>query len=146
MSSTAQVMGLYELVRVAGNAFWTSALGPSSAQSPTGFSHHGRVGLELSVVDGRAAASAAAGVVLDALENHFGSLDAIECLCSVRGYIAAAPDFTDHARVLDAASEALVARLGDRGSHARAAIGVATLPFDLPVVIEVEGRTRGRSK
>lgn len=65
---------------------------------------------------------------LSALVHELGSLDRIERLLFLRGFVAAAPDFTEHSRVLDAASGTLIALLGDRGRHARSAVGVSSLP------------------
>lgn len=65
---------------------------------------------------------------LSALVNELGSLDRIKRLLFLRGFVAATPDFTEHSRVLDAASETLIDLLGDRGRHARSAVGVSSLP------------------
>ena len=65
---------------------------------------------------------------LSALEHRLGSLDRIQQVLSVRGFISAAPDFKRHPEVLDAASQCLIERLGDRGRHVRAALGVSSIP------------------
>lgn len=135
--------GRYRVVRVDGDLFSTSAIGPMSEDSGSGFSHHGRVGADLSVEDGRAAARVAAEAVLAALEDELGYLGRIAAVRHVRGFIAASEGFTAHAEILDAASDVIVGAFGERGEHARSAIGVATLPFDLPIVVEVEGRLDG---
>lgn len=132
--------GNYRVVRVDGGRVVTSALGPMDASAPDGFSHHGRIGETLSVDEGRAAAGNAARALLDALQQSLGSLDRLVAVHRVRGYLATASDFVDHAHVLDAASEVLIDRLGGRARHARSVVGVWTLPFDLPIVIELEGR------
>jgi enamine deaminase RidA (YjgF/YER057c/UK114 family) len=74
------------------------------------------------------AGHACAWNALSALSHVLGSLDRIERLLFLRGFVAAAPDFTDHSRVLDAASGTFIALLGDRGRHARSASGVSSLP------------------
>jgi enamine deaminase RidA (YjgF/YER057c/UK114 family) len=65
---------------------------------------------------------------LSALQAELGSLDRVDRVLSIRGFICAAPDFRRHPEVLDAASELLLEVLGDRGKHARSALGVSSIP------------------
>lgn len=65
---------------------------------------------------------------LAALQAELGSLDRIERILSIRGFMCAAPEFTRHPEVLDAASELLLEILGDRGQHSRSALGVSSIP------------------
>jgi enamine deaminase RidA (YjgF/YER057c/UK114 family) len=74
---------------------------------------------------------------LSALEAEIGSLDRIAQILMVRGYIRSTPDFEAHPQVMDAASDLLVSVLGQRGQHARAALGVASLPGGGLVEIEL---------
>jgi enamine deaminase RidA (YjgF/YER057c/UK114 family) len=74
---------------------------------------------------------------LACLKAALGSLDRIEQVLKVGGFVASAPGFTDQPKVLDAASDLLVEVLGDKGRHARSAIGVAELPRDAVVEIEL---------
>lgn len=73
---------------------------------------------------------------LACLQEALGSLDRIEQVLRVAGFVASAPGFNDQPKVLDAASGLLVDILGERGRHARSAIGVAELPRDAVVEIE----------
>ena len=74
---------------------------------------------------------------LACLKAALGSLDRIDQVLKVGGYVASAPGFNDQPKVLDAASDLLVEVLGDKGRHARSAIGVAELPRDAVVEIEL---------
>ena len=71
------------------------------------------------------------------LKHELGSLERVEKILRMTGYINASPDFELHPAVLDGASDLLVEVFGERGRHARAAIGVASLPMRLPVEIEL---------
>lgn len=73
---------------------------------------------------------------LACLRTALGSLDRVEQVLKVNGYVASAAGFNDQPKVLDAASDLLVEVFGDKGRHARAAVGVAELPRD--AVVEVE--------
>lgn len=65
---------------------------------------------------------------LASLANYLGGLEAVEGIVQMTGYVAATPDVESHPRVLDAASEELVAVFGDQGRPSRAAVGVTSLP------------------
>ncbi|MGL5829650.1 MAG: RidA family protein, partial [Angustibacter sp.] len=67
-------------------------------------------------------------------------LEEVRRVIKVTGFIASAPDFTDQPGVLDGASSLLVDLFGDAGRHARSAVGVAVLPRDAPVEVEVTVR------
>jgi enamine deaminase RidA (YjgF/YER057c/UK114 family) len=74
---------------------------------------------------------------LSCLKAAIGSLDNVERILKVTGFVASAPGFIQQPRVLDAASNLLVELFGDRGRHARSAIGVLELPRGAPVEIEM---------
>lgn len=74
---------------------------------------------------------------LACLHQALGGLDRVEQVLRVNGYVASAPGFNDQPKVLDAASALLVEVFGERGRHARSAIGVAELPRDAVVEIEM---------
>jgi enamine deaminase RidA (YjgF/YER057c/UK114 family) len=74
---------------------------------------------------------------LAVLETALGSLDRIERVLTVTGYVASAPDFHEQPTVVDGASRVLAAVFGDAGRHTRSAIGVAALPRRGAVEIEV---------
>lgn len=97
----------------------------------------GRIGEAVTPEEGRELAREAALNALAALEHHLGSLDDIELIASVTGFVACAPEFARHPWVIDGASETFIEILGDRGRHARAAVGVQSLPDGAPVEVSV---------
>lgn len=134
--------GNYSLLCVDDNTVVTSALGPSDPNQPTGFSHIGRIGDDLDAAQGRSAAIQAAKTLLAVLEDHLGSLDTIARVVALRGYLVTTDDFADHASVMNGASETIIAALGNRGQHPRTTVGVFSLPFGVPIVVELTARLR----
>ncbi|GAA0977531.1 RidA family protein [Acrocarpospora macrocephala] len=100
------------------------------------FPLRGRVGAELTLEQGRAAARQCALNVLAALKRELNDLSRIRALVKVTVFVATGPDFLDHHRVADGASETFLEALGEVGGHARSAVGVARLPMDSPVEVE----------
>jgi enamine deaminase RidA (YjgF/YER057c/UK114 family) len=104
--------------------------------------HAGLLGGEVSVEQGHEGARRAALQSLSALRAELGSFDRLRRIVQVTVYIASTPDFGDHPKVANGASELLVAVLGEEGKHARAAIGMASLPLggciEVVVIAEVE--------
>lgn len=97
----------------------------------------GKLGADVSMEDGLHAARVCILQGLACLKQELGSLDRIERILKVNGYVASAPGFNDQPKVLDAASTLLFEIFGERGKHARAAVGVAELPRNAPVEIEM---------
>ena len=97
----------------------------------------GKLGDDLDVDAGRAAARLAALSALATLRAELGSLDHVTQIVSLRGVVNATPDFTGHTHVIDAASDVFVDVFGDRGRHARLAVGVSSLPANLALEIEL---------
>lgn len=104
--------------------------------------HRGRVGTDVSVADGRAMARRAALNVLAALNEYLGTLDRLAGVVSLTGFVACADDFTEHPAVINGASELFVELFGQDGVHARAAVGVSSLPGGAPVEISVIAAAR----
>lgn len=99
--------------------------------------HPGRVGVETGLEDAAAAARLCAlALVAQVREACAGDLDRVAAVVRLGGFVASAPDFLDHARVINGASELMVEIFGETGRHARAAIGCASLPLNAPVEIE----------
>ena len=97
----------------------------------------GKVGREVSVEDGRAAARLCAVNLIAQLKAACGGdLDKVERCVRVGGFVNSPPDFTDHPKVINGASDLLVEVFGERGQHARTAVGVAALPLDSAVEVE----------
>lgn len=97
----------------------------------------GTVGSDVSVQDAFAAAGLAAANALSAIAYRAGGLDDVVRCLRMTVYIACAPGFTEHSTVADGASAALLDQLGSRGTVARCAIGVASLPSGAPVEVEL---------
>lgn len=126
--------GLYVPARRHGDLLYLSAHGPFGPDG--GFTHRGVVGDSLSLAEGRAAAAATALSLLATARAALGDLSAIGGTLRMVGYVNAAAGFEDHARVLDGASEVLDVAFGPDARPARSVVGVASLPFDLPIVTE----------
>ena len=99
--------------------------------------YRGHLGSDLSVEDGRAAARLCALNALAAVKNEIGDLDKVRRVVKVTGYVASAAGFTDQPKVVDGASLFLGELLGEKGRHARAAVGVNELPLGVSVEIEM---------
>lgn len=97
----------------------------------------GKVGAEVSIEEAQEAARICILQGLACLVDCIGGSQRIEQILKVNGYVASAPGFNQQPKVLDAASYLLVEALGDAGRHARAAVGVAELPRNAPVEIEM---------
>ncbi|RXS79279.1 RidA family protein [Streptomyces sp. TM32] len=98
----------------------------------------GKVGAEISAEQARELAATCALNALAAVKSVIGDLDKIQRVVKVVGFVASAPDFTGQPGVLNGASELLGEILGDKGVHARSAVGVAVLPLDSPVEVEIQ--------
>lgn len=99
--------------------------------------HPGTVGVDVTVEDGAEAARWCALNALSVLRHHLGSLDRIDRVLSVIGFVACTTGFDQQAAVVDGASHLLVEVFGARGRHTRSAVGVAALPRGGAVEIEV---------
>ena len=97
----------------------------------------GKVGREVSIEDGRAAARLCAVNLLAQLKAACGgNLDRVERCVRLGGFVNSPPDFTEHPKVINGASDLIVEVFGERGQHARTAVGVAALPLDSAVEVE----------
>jgi enamine deaminase RidA (YjgF/YER057c/UK114 family) len=96
----------------------------------------GKVGAGLDLAQGQAAARACAINILAQAKLALGDLDRIVQLLRLNGFVNAAPDFTDHPKVLNAASDLMVEVLGNKGLHTRIAVGCASLPLNAAVEID----------
>jgi enamine deaminase RidA (YjgF/YER057c/UK114 family) len=96
----------------------------------------GKVGAEITADDGADLARTCALNALAAVHDLVG-LDSVVRVVKVLGFVASAPDFTGQPGVINGASELLGDVFGDAGAHARSAVGVAVLPLDAPVEVEL---------
>jgi enamine deaminase RidA (YjgF/YER057c/UK114 family) len=97
----------------------------------------GRLGDGVTIEDGQKAARASAINLLAQLKAALGDLDKITQVIRLGGFINSAPGFADGPKVMNGASDLMVAVFGDKGRHARSTVGVAALPAD--AAVEVEG-------
>lgn len=116
-----------------GNLVYISGQVP---MGPNGVEFVGRCGDDKSIEDGQAAAKLCAINILAQVKAAIGDLDKIVRVVKVNGYVNATPDFRDHPKVINGASDFLVKVLGEKGKHARAAVGVAGLPSGVAVEVE----------
>jgi len=103
----------------------------------------GEVGSEVTAADARLAARDTALDLLAIVKQDLGDLDRIASIDFVRGFVRSAATFTDQPRVIDGASDLLVALFGDEGRHARTATGAAQLPFGAAVQLDMVVRLSG---
>jgi enamine deaminase RidA (YjgF/YER057c/UK114 family) len=99
--------------------------------------HPGALGREVSVEQGAAAARQAALNGLAVVAQAAGSLERIDRIVRLNGFVASAPAFTQQPQVLNGASELLASLLGEAGRHSRIAVGVAVLPLNAPVELDL---------
>ena len=117
-----------------GDLLWTSGQLPFVDGQLTAT---GKVGAEVDPDDARALARICALNALAAIRAEIGELDRVRRVVKVVGFVASAPSFTGQPGVVNGASELLGDVFGEAGRHARSAVGVAALPLDAPVEVEV---------
>ncbi|ADI08935.1 MULTISPECIES: RidA family protein [Streptomyces] len=98
----------------------------------------GKVGAEVTPEEAKELARICALNALAAVKSAIGDLDKVVRVVKVVGFVASAPDFTGQPGVVNGASELLGEALGEAGVHARSAVGVAVLPLDAPVEVEIQ--------
>lgn len=116
----------------AGGLLFLAGHGPIGPEGPM----RGKLGRDLDVAEGRAAARATGLALLATLKAELGSLDRVRQVVKVLGMVNCAPGFNRMPEVVDGCSDLLVEVFGEAGRHARSAVGMAELPFDIPVEIE----------
>lgn len=97
----------------------------------------GKLGSQRTIEEGYAAARETADALLATIERELGSLDRVARIVKILGLVNAEPTFTEMPAVINGASDRFTEVLGERGRHARSAIGVASLPKDASVEIEL---------
>lgn len=126
--------GLYIPVRQVGNLLYTSGSGPTREGVPV---FTGKVGGEISLETAQEAARLCILNTLACLHAYLGDLDRIVQVVKLLGFVASVPSFTRQPEVMNGASRLLTELFGERGGHARSAIGTNVLPGDIPVEIEL---------
>ena len=118
-----------------GNLVFLAGTGPGLPEG--GFLHVGKLGAGVTIEQGYDCARLTMLNLLSNLKGEIGDLDKVTRIVKLLCMINAAPDFTDTPRVANGASDLLVNLFGDRGRHARSAVGMSTLPGAMPVEIEM---------
>ena len=97
----------------------------------------GHVGAEVSIEQGYEAAKVCALNCLAVIKSIAGDLDKVERIVKLTGFVSSAPGFTAQPKVVNGASEFLLSVFGEKGEHARSAVGVIELPINAPVEVEM---------
>lgn len=118
----------------AGNLVFTAGKGSAY---PDGSLYTGKLGDDLTIEQGQEAARLAGIRLLAALQAELGDLKKVKRIVKVLGMVNATPDFTEHSQVINGFSDLMVAVFGERGKHARSAVGMSSLPKNLAVEIEM---------
>src|SRR5919198_1453847 len=137
LPSVPKAIGSYVPAIVIGNLVFVSGQIPielSSLSSELEFK--GKVGKDISLEDGQKAARLCTINALSHLKSAFGTLDKIKKFVKVSGFVNCAPSFIDHSKIINEASNLLTQIFGEKGKHARLAVGVNSLPLDSSVEIE----------
>jgi enamine deaminase RidA (YjgF/YER057c/UK114 family) len=134
LSHPAAPVANYVPAVTTGNLVFLSGKGP---MRPDGTMAAGKVGADISVDEAYEAARLVGIQLLAALKEHVGSLDNVSRVVKVLGMVNSAPDFGGQPKVINGCSDLMVAVFGDAGKHARSAVGMGSLPGQIPVEIEM---------
>ena len=127
------VANYVKAVRV-GNLLFLSGHGPTKAD---GSNITGKVGKDLTVEQGYEAAKLTAEGIISTLKAELGDLNKVKRVVKVNGWVNCYPDFADQPKVINGCSDLMVALFGEKGKHARAAMGAVALPSNIAVEIEM---------
>lgn len=122
------------LLFTSGNAPWENGI----------LKYTGKLGSDLNVEQGYQAARLVMLNLLSVIKEELGSLEQVERIVKVLGFVASATGFNQQPAVMDGASELLEEIFGEQGKHARSAIGVNELPANIPVEIEMIVQVSGK--
>ncbi|MCY3543641.1 MAG: RidA family protein [Chloroflexi bacterium] len=118
-----------------GNLLFVAGLGPAARDDGT--TPNGKVGKDLSLDEGYEAARLVGINLLSRLKSVLGDLDRVERVVKLLSMVNCTPEFNQQPQVANGCSDLLVEVFGDKGRHARSAVGMASLPNDIPVEIEM---------
>lgn len=127
-------LGSYKPASITGSLIFVSGQLPLSEGR---LLFQGKVGSDLTVEEGMQAARASAVNALAVMSKELGALGRVKRIVKVTGYVASAPGFHNQANVVNGASDLFYQVFGEDGRHARAAVGVAELPMNAPVEVEL---------
>ena len=118
-----------------GNLVYTAGTGPGLPDG--GLLHVGKLGAEISIEQGYDCARLTMLNLLSNLKGEIGDLDKVKRVVKLLCMVNAAPEFTQTPQVANGASDLLVGLFGEKGRHARSAVGMSTLPGNMPIEIEM---------
>jgi|TARA_R110002096_G_scaffold28365_5_gene86055 enamine deaminase RidA (YjgF/YER057c/UK114 family) len=124
----------YLKAKTMGNVVYLAGTGPDR---PDGTQVIGKLGSEISLEEGIAAARFAGISLLSSLKAEIGDLNRVKNIVRAKGMVNADPSFTQHSQVINGFSDLMVEVFGEKGKHARAAIGMGSLPSNISVEIEM---------
>jgi len=130
----APAVGTYVGAVSVGTLVFVSGHGPVRDNQ---FVYRGKLGQDVDLPTARQAAELVILNALASLKAEIGSLDRVKRIVKLLGMVNCTPEFADQPRVIDGASDLLLAIFGEAGRHARSAVGMASLPFGIPVEIEM---------
>lgn len=133
MTPTKPIANYVKAVRT-GNLLFLSGHGPSRAD---GSSITGKVGKDMTIEEGYAAARQAGISLLSTIKAELGSLNKVKRVVKVLGMVNCTPEFGDQPKVINGCSDLMVSIFGDAGKHARSAVGMNALPNNITVEIEI---------
>jgi enamine deaminase RidA (YjgF/YER057c/UK114 family) len=131
--TSAPVANYVKFVRT-GNLIYFSGTGPTKAD---GSMVKGKLGKDLSIEEGIAAAQLTGIQLISSLKYALGDLNKVKRIVKVLGMVNCTPDFEDQPKVINGFSDLMVAVFGEKGKHARSAVGMNALPFNMAVEIEM---------
>jgi enamine deaminase RidA (YjgF/YER057c/UK114 family) len=125
-----------------GNLLFLAGKGPAGGAS-------GIVGKDITVEQAYQHARSTALALVAVMKDELGSLDRVKRIVKVLGMVNAVPGFGDQPKVINGCSDLFVELFGERGKHARSAVGMGSLPNNIPVeiecIVEVENRSRSQT-
>lgn len=128
-----QPVAIYRPAVQVGNLLFVSGHGPNRAD---GTQITGKVGVELTAEEAKEAARVTGLCILSTVRNTLGSLDRVVRVVKVLGMVNATPDFGEQPQVINGFSELMMEVFGDPGKGARSAVGMGSLPGNIPVEVE----------
>lgn len=132
-TASSPIANYVNAVRV-GNLVYLSGKGPLKAD---GENITGKVGQDLTLEEGYEAARITGINQLSVLKSELGNLNKVRRIVKVNGMVNCPPDFTDQPKVVNGYSDLMVAVFGERGKHARAAVGMGSLPGNIAVEVDM---------
>lgn len=118
-----------------GNLIYLSGNGPLATSDRR--EYKGKVGVDLTVEEGYQAARSTGINMLTGLKNEIGDLNKVKRIVKVFGMVNADPTFTQHPQVINGFSELMIEVFGERGQHARSAVGMCSLPWNIACEVEM---------